>query len=81
MEKLGEPFIFGVEDAAIYFSRLGFEIASRTPSDAYRPKLNDPVFRVYEFFLLRRICPLTAPTEQRFSEHAFCDKQPVERSQ
>jgi methyltransferase (TIGR00027 family) len=69
MEKLGEPFIFGVENAAIYFSKFGFEIASRTPSDAYRREVNDPVFRVYEFFLLRRSRPLTASAEQRFSEH------------
>jgi hypothetical protein len=54
MEKLGEPFIFGVEDAALYFSSLGLEIASRTPSNAYRPELTDPVFGLYEFFLLRR---------------------------
>ena len=40
MEKLGELFIFGVEDPAIYFSSFGFEIARRTPSNAYRPELS-----------------------------------------
>jgi hypothetical protein len=53
MEKLGEPFIFGLEDAAVYFSTLGLEVASRAPSNVYRPGLTDPVFRLYEFFLLR----------------------------
>jgi methyltransferase (TIGR00027 family) len=54
MEKLGEPFVFGVENPAVYFSNLGFEIVSRTPSNVYRPALTDPVFGLYEFFLLRR---------------------------
>ena len=62
MEKLGEPFVFGVEDAAIYFSSLGFEIVSRTPSNAYRRGLTDPVFRLYEFLLLRRTKALIAST-------------------
>ena len=62
MEKLGEPFIFGVEDVALYFSSLGFEIVSRTPSNAYRPGLADPVFRLYEFLLLRRTKALIAST-------------------
>ena len=69
MEKLGEPFIFGVEDPTIYFSNLGFEIASRTPSNAYRPELSDPVFMLYEFFLLRRAQTLIASTEQPLGEH------------
>ena len=62
MEKLGEPFVFGVEDPAIYFSRFGFEIASRTASNAYRRELSDPVFGLYEFFLLRRTKALIAST-------------------
>ena len=62
MEKLGEPFIFGVGDAALYFSRFGFKIASRTASNVYRRELSDPVFGLYEFLLLRRTKALIAST-------------------
>jgi methyltransferase (TIGR00027 family) len=52
MEKLGEPFIFGLNDPDIFFAGLGFHVQKVTPSNFYRNGLSDEVFALYNFYLL-----------------------------
>ena len=52
MEKLGEPFIFGLDDASTFFEEQGYVIDKVVPSNCYKTNLRDPVFTLYNFYIL-----------------------------
>jgi methyltransferase (TIGR00027 family) len=52
MEQLGEPFVFGIDDAAGFFSQCNLEVREEVPSSVYQPAPADPVFSLYRFCLL-----------------------------
>jgi methyltransferase (TIGR00027 family) len=53
MEKLGEPFRFGLDDPSPFFAALGYQEVSSTTSDIYDKGSTDPTFGLYRFCVLR----------------------------
>ena len=55
MERLGEPFIFGIEDLHEWFARFGLVIDEDIETGKYFPNLRDePVYPLYRFAVGRR---------------------------
>ena len=52
MEKLGEPFIFGLNDPVVFFAKLGFTVQKSMPSDSYNDDHSNPIFALYNFHIL-----------------------------
>ncbi|MFT5584646.1 MAG: methyltransferase (TIGR00027 family) [Cognaticolwellia sp.] len=51
MAKLGEPFVFGADDAGALLADFGLRVLNETRSDAFRPQPDVGVFRHYRFVL------------------------------
>lgn len=51
MAVMGEPFVFGHDDPAALLADAKLEVASETPSDAYRPELTSQIYDHYRFVL------------------------------
>jgi methyltransferase (TIGR00027 family) len=49
MEKLGEPFRFGLDDPFPFLAALGYREISSATSDIYRKDSQDPMFGLYRF--------------------------------
>jgi methyltransferase (TIGR00027 family) len=53
IERLGEPFLWGVDTELKAFTGSGAFVESDTASDNYHPS-TDPIFDLYRFYVLRR---------------------------
>jgi hypothetical protein len=75
MERLGEPFLFGLDDPVTYFEALGYATQTIAPCWFYGGShRNDPVFAHYSFLILEargRPDGLTAP--RTFKSLGFWD--------
>jgi hypothetical protein len=49
---LGEPFIFGLNDPAMFFAELGFTVQKSMPSNSYNNDCSNPIFALYNFHVL-----------------------------
>jgi hypothetical protein len=59
MERMGEPFIFGVDDATEWLGRFGFSLEEDADARKYFPDLNDkPVYPLYRFAVARAPMPV-----------------------
>lgn len=54
MEKLGEPFVFGLEDGKQFFSELGYKVYRSVPSNRYISSSPDSIYEFYNFYILKR---------------------------
>jgi methyltransferase (TIGR00027 family) len=55
MERLGEPFISGVEDASEWFNRFGLSLADDVDTTKYHPEFRgEPVYPLYRFGVGRK---------------------------
>ncbi len=54
MDKLGEPFIFGLDNPHDFFQSLGYRVIKATPSNTYLSDLSDQTYRFYNFFQLQK---------------------------
>jgi methyltransferase (TIGR00027 family) len=55
MERMGEPFIFGVDSAQEWFGRFGLAVEADDDARAYFPALKDqPLYPLYRFAVARR---------------------------
>lgn len=52
MQRLGEPFILGLDDPAAYFRDFGLEVRRHVKSSEYHGAGSDPVFGYYGFWHL-----------------------------
>ncbi|MCO4745038.1 MAG: SAM-dependent methyltransferase [Proteobacteria bacterium] len=52
MAKLGEPFVYGTDDASALFAGFGLRVLDETRSDCFRPQPEDGVFAQYRFALV-----------------------------
>jgi methyltransferase (TIGR00027 family) len=57
MGRLGEPFVFGLDNPSPYFAELGYEAVRSRGSDWYLREHDDPLFAHYHFHVLRRALP------------------------
>ena len=48
MSSIGEPFVWGIENAPGFFDSVNLSLVSDSASDAQRPS-NDPVYHLYRF--------------------------------
>jgi O-methyltransferase involved in polyketide biosynthesis len=53
MERLGEPFIFGVDDARAFFKACGLKVLSTVSSASRGSESMHPIFGLYPFHQLR----------------------------
>jgi methyltransferase (TIGR00027 family) len=53
MERLGEPFIFGVDDARAFFKACGLKVLSTVSSASRGSESMHPIFGLYHFHQLR----------------------------
>lgn len=52
MQRLGEPFLFGLDDPADYFAERGLTVRRHVRSSDYHDSASDPVFEHYGFWHL-----------------------------
>jgi methyltransferase (TIGR00027 family) len=53
MAKLGEPFVFGLDDPVPFLERLGYEIVGHDRSSSDPATRDNPLFDLYRFYVLR----------------------------
>jgi len=54
MDKLGEPFIFGLDNPHDFFQDLGYRVCKSTPSNTYLSNSSDQTYKFYNFFQLQK---------------------------
>jgi methyltransferase (TIGR00027 family) len=54
ISRIGEPFVFGLDDPSRLLSEMGIETVRTTPALAYAPRRSSPVFSLYNFHVARR---------------------------
>jgi hypothetical protein len=62
MARLGEPFVFGLDQPAKFFIEFGLESVHATASSGYLSGKANPIFDLYTFHVLRRRSGLSAMT-------------------
>jgi 3-hydroxyacyl-CoA dehydrogenase len=51
--RLGEPFVFGLDEAGSFFAELGFESLRVAASSCYQDRQASPICELYSFHVLR----------------------------
>lgn len=54
MAKLGEPFVFGLDDPPSFLAGIGYEVVSDDRSSGDPDTRDSPIFDLYRFYVLRR---------------------------